>query len=382
LIFPLLLFALDLQSQNAPLTTAGRVTNATPGNPSVPVAVTVTGFSSIGKFTLTMKFDTIKVHFVSATATPSLPGMTVTYTHPSGNTQGTLVFAWTGAGASNVSLADGSSLANLTFHYISGTGILSWAYTYESVCEYKRYVNGNLTLLNDYPEYQYYLNGGISNRSAPVTFAPSFANPVPGALPVPITVNGFTDIGAITLYMEYDPAVITYLNTFTKNAAFGSSFQVGDQPGSGGKRLIVIGWYGNAVNLANGSTLCTLNFSYPSANCNPCALSWYDIGPSCEYANAAGDVLIDMPQSTYYINGLVAEGLQYTWTGTLNNDWSNAGNWNACGIPDITRKVIIPNVSPNSFPVITTAAYCKSVKIQSGATLSVGPTGSVTLGNN
>ena len=47
-----------LQSQNAPVTTTGRVTNAVPGDPSVPAAVTVTNFSNIGQFTLTMMFDT------------------------------------------------------------------------------------------------------------------------------------------------------------------------------------------------------------------------------------------------------------------------------------------------------------------------------------
>jgi hypothetical protein len=380
-LFCFLLLALPpLQSQNAPVTTASRVINATPGNPSVPVHITVTGFNDIGQFTLTLAFDTTKVNYVSATTNASLNGMTVTYTHPSGNTQGKLVFDWTGA--SNVGLADGSSLVDLTFHYINGTGILSWAYTYGSVCQYKRYITGVLTVLNDSPKYQYYLNGGISNRSAPVTNAPVFTNPVPGSLPVPIIVNGFAHIGALTLYLEYDPAVITYLNSYTKNSAFGSTFLVGDNPGTGGKRLIIIQWYGSSVNLANGSTLCTLNFSYPSANCNPGALSWYDTGPSCEYADSTGDVLIDMPQSTYYINGNVAEGLLYTWTGNVSNAWDNTGNWNACGIPDISRQVVIPNVSPKSFPIITTAASCKSLKIQTGATLSISPGGSITLGSN
>ena len=369
----------SLQSQNAPVTTTGNVTTATPGNPSVPISVNVTGFTNIGQFTLTMQFDTTRVHYVSATKNPTLAdNMTVTYIHPSDNTQGMLVFAWTGA--ANTSLASGSALANLTFHYIIGTGILSWSYTFGGICEYKRYISGNLTLLNDSPRYLYYINGGISNRSAPVTFAPTFSNPVPGPLPVPVTVNGFTTISVLTLYLEYDPTIITYAGTFTKNLAFGTSFLVGDNPGSNGKRLIIIQWYGDSVTLPNGSTLCTINFNYPSANCSACSLAWYEIGPSCEYADGP-DVLIDMPQSTFYINGLVAEGL-YTWTGALSSAWDNAGNWNACGIPDITRQVIIPNVSPNNFPVITGTASCKTIKIQTGATLTVGPTGSITVGGN
>jgi hypothetical protein len=371
-----------LQSQNAPVTTAGRVTNAVPGDPSVPVNITVTGFTNIGQITLTMKFDTTRVHYISSTTNPSFPGMTVTFTSPpSGSTQGKLVFAWTGA--SNTSLADGSSLANLTFSYVTGTGILSWAYILGSVCQYKRYVSGVLTALSDSPKYLYYQNGGISNRTAPLTFAPVLANPVPGDLPMPITVNGFTNIRAITLHLEYDPSMITYQNSFTKNPAFGTSFIVGDVAGTGGKRMIVIQWYeGSAVTLADGSTICTLNFIYPTTSCNPCPLDWFDNGPYCEYVDGQGDVLIDMPQADFYMNGLVAEGILFTWTGNVSSAWDDAGNWNACGIPDITRQVVIPDVSPHSFPIVTVSGTCKSLRVQTGATLVISPTGSITVGDN
>jgi hypothetical protein len=374
-----LFFLPALQSQNAPVTTAGRITTAVPGN-TYPIDVTVTGFTNIANFTLTIKFDTTRVHYVSGTTNPTLAGMTVTYTHPSGNTQGILVLSW--SSAYNLSLANGSVLSTLSFSYVTGTGILSWAYILGSVCRYRSWVSGVLTTLNDEPKYIYYFKGGISNRTAPFTYAPTFTSVTPGALPVPVIVNGFTTIGAITLYLEYNPAIITYSGTFTKNAAFGGNFIVGDIDAGNGNRQIVIQNYGGNVTLANGSTLCTINFNYPSANCEFTALNWYDIGPSCEYADASGDVLIDMPQAVYYINGLVPVGLSNTWTGALSSAWDNAANWNACGIPDISRQAIIPDVSPNPFPVITGTASCKSIKILTGATLSVSPTGSVTVGNN
>ena len=378
----LLLAIPGLYSQNAPITTAAIVTNATPGAPSVPIPVTVTGFTNIGHFTLTLSFDTTKVHYVSAIKNASLNSMSITYVHPvSGFLTAQLIFTWTGTVGNNLSLADGSSLVDLTFSYVNGTGILAWVYSFGSTCWYKRYVGTTLVLLNDVPQNSYYLNGGISNRTAPVTHAPVFTNPVPGSLPIPITVNGFTDIGALTLYMEYDPAVITYSGTFTKNAVFGSTFLVGDNVGFGNKRMIVIQWYGNSVTLANGSTLCTLDFTYPSANCSACALSWYDSGPSCSFSDGNGDLLIDMPQTTYYFNGLVPAVLLPTWTGAVSSAWNNVSNWNVCGIPDITRDAVIPNVSPNPFPIVTTAATCKTLKIQTGATVSVSPTGVLTVGN-
>ena len=330
------------------MTTTGTNTSATPGtNKTIPV--TVTGFSNIGQFTLTMTFDTTRVSFVSKTTNSSLTGMTVTYSPGSGYHQGTLFFSWTGA--SNVSLPDGSILSNLTFHYITGTGILSWT---SSVCQYKSYVGGVLTPLNDMEKYLFYKDGGISYRGAPVTFAPVITIAAPGTVYIPVTVNGFTNIGALTLYLQYDPAIITYQNSFTPNASLGS-MSVGDISASGGYRQIVMQWSSNgyswnAVTLSNGSTICTLKFNYLTSGTS-CALSWYDMGPSCEYADTS-DVLIDMPTANYYKNGSVSPPTNFIWTGTASSEWYNSSNWNISSVPGNSTDVVIPASAPH-WPVFT-----------------------------
>ena len=292
-----------LYAADAPVTTAGVVTNAVPGASSVPIPITVTGFTDIGQFTLTLKFNTQRVHYVSATTNPSLSGMTVTYTPPSGNPYGTLIFVWTGT--SNVSLSDASSLANLTFSYVSGTGILSWAYTYGSVCQYKRYVGGILTTLTDTPKYLFYKNGGISNRSAPVTFAPVMTITAPGAISVPVTATGFTNIGAVSLSLDYNYSVLHFTSGTPNPLLLG--FGAGDQDLGTGYHRITMGYYGGSgISLGDGSTIMTLNFTYISGNTT---LTWFDNIPSCEYADGAGDVLIDMPKADYYMNGGVTPPL-------------------------------------------------------------------------
>ncbi len=312
----ILLSTTFVYSQNAPITTAASNTNAT-ANASITVPVTVTGFLNVGQFTLTIIFDTTKVRYVSSIANASLTGMAITYTHPSGNTQGKIIMTWTGA--TNTSLANGATLASLTFTYVASTGILNWAYTYGSVCQYKTYISGVLTAMNDNPQYSYYINGGIANRAAPVTTAPAISNPVAGTVQVPIIVySGFTSIGAVTLYLEYDTTIVTYLNTFTKNASFNSSFLVGNVAGTGSKKMIVIQWYGGGVTLANGSTICTLNFTY-IANGTTTALRWFENGPSCEYADATGNVLIDTPTSSYYNNGVIGPALKLKGQLSYNN---------------------------------------------------------------
>jgi hypothetical protein len=304
--------------------------------------------------------------------------MTVTYSVTPGFPEGRLVLAWTGA--ANTSLPDGTAIANLTFHYVTGTGLLVWIYSGDNVCRYRRWSGGVLTVMDDTPKEAFYRNGGISNRGGPLVFAPVIEGPAAGALSLAVTTSAFNTIGGMTLYLEYDPALITYLGTFTKNPAFVSGFVVGNINGNGGKKIIVIQWFGGNVSLPDNATLVTLNFSYPALSCDACPLNWYDNGPSCEFSDNTGNTLIDMPRESYYFDGVVTEGLVTTWTGSAGSAWDNAANWNACGIPGITRRIVIPDVSPNSFPVVTTAAACKAFILQTGATLTVSPTGVLAVG--
>lgn len=298
---------------DAPVTTAGRITNAVPGTAAVAIPITVTNFTNIGQLKLTMTFSTELnlLRFVSANSHPALPGMTVTYTEPA-LYLGQIVLAWTGP--TNVSLPDGASLADLTFAYGAGTQILVWN-TYDNYgtwdCLYARYETGLLSSLSDTPKALFYRDGIIADRTAPVTFAPVISNPAVGPLALPLVVHGFTNIGAISLSLDYDPAVIAYQGTYTVNPALAGSFGVGDNATADGKRQIRVSWftYPTGVSLPNGSTLCTWNFIYLT-NGTTTTLNWNDGGQGtfCEYADApSGNFtpLIDTPTADYFKNGRV-----------------------------------------------------------------------------
>ncbi len=71
-----------------------------------------------------------------------------------------------------------------------------------------------------------------------------------------------------------------------------------------------------------------------------------------------------------------------SWTGNVNTDWQNTGNWDGGSIPTATDDVIIPNGCPN-YPVvddgISTVAQCKDMTIESSASLTVAPNGYITV---
>ncbi len=253
-----ILLGLIAGAQNAPVTTAGVITNAVPSG-SVVVPITVTNFVSIGYFTLTLRYRTTKATYVSASPNPAFPGMTVT--HSISGAVGKLVINWPQT-AGGVTLPDQAHLLDLTFTYLTGTTTLSWGYTSGLVCEYKKYSNGNYILLNDSPETSYYINGGISNRGAPVTIAPIIAGAVSGStIDVPVTVTDFDTIGSMYLKLDYDSTVLVY-QSLTPNPVFGGSFSYGVSPATGVYKRITVGFYGGNVTLADGSTIFTVRFTY------------------------------------------------------------------------------------------------------------------------
>ncbi len=148
----------------------------------------------------------------------------------------------------------------------------------------------------------------LFGADAPITYAPVLTVMATGPVAVPVTVTGFAGVGSMTLSLEYDPSIMSYVS-FIKNPAFGSSFLVGNNPGVGGKMIILIQWFGTPVTLASGSTICTLNFNYTASNSNGTLLKWFDNGPSCQYTDANTAVLNDIPGTYFYHNGSVAPPL-------------------------------------------------------------------------
>ncbi|MGB4204530.1 MAG: C39 family peptidase, partial [Bacteroidales bacterium] len=61
-----------------------------------------------------------------------------------------------------------------------------------------------------------------------------------------------------------------------------------------------------------------------------------------------------------------------TWTGLVSTNWNNSSNWSGNILPSTDIDVIIPSGTPYQPNINTANASCKSLTINSGATLTVG----------
>ena len=141
---------------------------------------------------------------------------------------------------------------------------------------------------------------GSFAQNAPITTIGTVGNAMPGQVEVPLTVTGFNNIGACSLTLEYQYAGLNFVEG-TPNPML-AGFALGDHDMGNGKHRIVMGWFGSGVTLPDGSVIMTLSFTFISGIT---AIEFFENGPSCEYADANFNVLNDIPQSTYYLNGIV-----------------------------------------------------------------------------
>ena len=146
------------------------------------------------------------------------------------------------------------------------------------------------------------------------------ANPVKvcpaGTANIPITVTAFDAIGSFTLRLEYNPEVITYINLQNINPLL-TDIMANDVPISTVLHKIMIVWSDiNGVSLPDGSKLFDIVFNYSSGTSEIIFNNTANGGIECEYSNIAANPLIDIPTSTYYINGNV-ESNQVAPAGTI-----------------------------------------------------------------
>src|SRR5512133_563899 len=83
----------------------------------------------------------------------------------------------------------------------------------------------------------------VFSQNAPITTCATINNATPGAVSVPITVINFTNIGAISLTIDYDYSVMHFVNG-TPNSQL-MPFMASDADLGNGLHRITMGWFGS-----------------------------------------------------------------------------------------------------------------------------------------
>ncbi len=149
----------------------------------------------------------------------------------------------------------------------------------------------------------------ITVTGTPVTTAATM-NACPGnIIMVPVTVNLFNAITAMSLRMDYDPTFMTFGGYTNTNPAL-AGLVVNDLPATTPPlRKIVMVW--NDVNpktLPDDSKLADLKFSCISGTPALTFNNTDNAGHDCEYADSNGNPIPDSPGSTYYHNSTIYIG--------------------------------------------------------------------------
>ena len=152
---------------------------------------------------------------------------------------------------------------------------------------------------------------------APHTWIGS-ANPCqPTQLSFPVIDSNFNNITSISLRLDYNPSGLAY-DTFSNVNSQLSGLVVNDNHVSDTLHKLIIVWSDiNPKSIPNGQSLVTLVFNFTGG---ATYLTWNNTasgGSDCEYGDANGDPMNDLPTDLYYHKGYV-EGGAVGPAGTVN----------------------------------------------------------------
>jgi hypothetical protein len=334
-----------------------------PGAFNIPV--TVTNFNNIGSFSLVFEYDTTVVDYLGNTPNAIFTSQNgLLNVTDSLSAAGKRKIKMTFQGVSPISLADSSSLVNLSFNYFAGSTMTSWL-TDGTNCYY---TGPNNSPRCDLPKSDFYLCGAVISMLAPITKIDSVVAIEGGYATFSIKVWDFIDIHSGSLTLNFSPGVLSF-DEVIPNAAIDDNFTVTDTiPG-----MVNFSWTGSDTSLADGIILMYVTFQYFGGS-SP--LTWFDNGSSCQYTHCQlSDPLTDAPSETFYLPGNVTNSV-FEWSGDNSGEWSNPSNWSNNTIPDqFTDVSIDPSADPSYWPTFsgdfTLGENCKNLTLNGNAQMTV-----------
>ncbi len=282
-----------------PVTTLGSVT-VCPGD-LASVAVTVEEFNDVGGISLTVNYEGSMLQFENVVLNPAIAGSIT-----NGSTPGVFLLSYTCN--PGISLPDNDTLFSLIFSYTGapegGTSIISWP---ESPVEANEYSTADGIAYDKVPFEDFFFNGSVTadpDGCGPVTIAPEISITCVGSpIAIPVTIRDFDNIGGISLVINYDEMILTYLDIILNPVITGSLVN-GATPG-----VVLLSFTSDtAVSLPDDDILFTLLFNY----CGPSSggasfLSWAETPVEAnEYSTPEGIAYPKVPFDFYFIDGNIS----------------------------------------------------------------------------
>ncbi len=274
LLVTLLLFA---AFQVFPQTTVTIESVSANAGEAITVPINVEGFTNVGAISFKINYDTNVLTFTGvANAAASFT------TNAAG---GVLSLGWFDATASSpLNIASGK-LLDLQFTYAGGNpSTLAFNLAESEVSN----SNGDPMAVN-------YVNGVVTQVGNFIALElATVGNPTVGSVSVPLTVQNFSNVGAVSIKFSYDPAVLTFDGI--------SDAPNGDFTANAGGGVVSIGWFdvsGSTPLTVPDGLLLNVNFTY---NGGSTALAFDQA--LTEISNADGD-----PFTLDYTNGFVGSSV-------------------------------------------------------------------------
>lgn len=148
-----------------------------------------------------------------------------------------------------------------------------------------------------------FVQGFVSAQNAPVTTI-SNADGCPGdTLTFQVSVSNFSQITAISLRIDFDPSKLTFVSLTDVNPVLNGSLNNTVNVSASLSKTLFIWSDMNPATLGNGAVLFELHYILNQGNPQLMFNNSDNLGGDCEYADAVGDPLNDLPSSSYFVNG-------------------------------------------------------------------------------
>ena len=132
-------------------------------------------------------------------------------------------------------------------------------------------------------------------------------------------------------------------------------------------------WYSNCPSAGTFKSVTNLDIDATLSGAGQVLTSTFQLlfGQQDNYAASSTTANDGFTVDDIIIKGTpVCNTSAYAWTGTINSDWNNTGNWYGGSVPTTTSDVIIPATCVTNWPTLNVDANCQNLTIESGAQLS------------